>query len=66
MAPPWFIIAAARRATARLPASATAPEQPQATAEITPQTTPQEVADEDDARVPCVIEDEAWKTEFLR
>jgi putative transposase len=55
---------AARRATARLPPSATAPKQP-ATAETTPETTPQDGADEDDARVPCVVEDEAWKTEFL-
>jgi putative transposase len=55
---------AARRATARLPSSATAPKQP-ATAEITPETAPQDDADEDDARVPCVVEDEAWKTEFL-
>ena len=54
---------AARRATARLPdrrSSATAAEHL-----ATPETTPQDVADEDDARVPCVVEDEAWKTEFL-
>jgi putative transposase len=55
---------AARRATARLPdrrSSATAAEQP-----ATPEPTPQDVAGEDDVRVPCVVEDEAWKTEFLR
>jgi hypothetical protein len=27
--------------------------------------TPQGIADEDDARIPRVVEDEAWKTEFL-
>ena len=54
---------AARRATARLPdrrSSATEPKPPAA-----PDTRPQGIADEDDARVPCVVEDEAWKTEFL-
>lgn len=54
---------AARRATARLPgrqSSATEAKPPAA-----PEITPQGTADEDDARIPRVVEDEAWKTEFL-
>ena len=54
---------AARRATARLPdrrSPATEAEPP-----ATPETTPHVAAGEDEARVPCVVEDEAWQTEFL-
>jgi putative transposase len=61
---------AARRATpslacsvARLPdrrSSATEAKPPAA-----PGMTPEGIADEDDARIPRVVEDEAWKTEFL-
>jgi len=59
---------AARRASARLPDRRSSTTAATATAAhpATPETAPQEVAGEDDARVPCVIEDEAWKTEFLR
>jgi putative transposase len=53
---------AARRAAARLPdrQPAAAPEQRPATEAI-----PDDTADADEASVPCVVADEAWKTEFL-
>ena len=54
---------AARRAVARLPdgqPAATAPVQRPATEAI-----PDDTADVDEASVPCVVADEAWKTEFL-
>jgi putative transposase len=51
---------AARRATARLP-----DRRSSATEAEPPGMTPPGIADEDDARVPCVVEEEAWKTEFL-
>jgi putative transposase len=51
---------AARRANARLP-----DRRSSATEAEPPGMTPPGIADEDDARVPCVVEEEAWKTEFL-
>ena len=54
---------AARRTTARLPdrrSTAIELRLPPA-----PDATPPEAANEDDARVPCVVDEEAWKTEFL-
>ena len=54
---------AARRAVTRLPdgqPAATAPVQRPATKAI-----PDDTADVDEASVPCVVVDEAWKTEFL-
>jgi putative transposase len=54
---------AARRATARLPDRQSSATEPKPTA--APEMTPPGIADEDDARVPCVVEEEAWKTEFL-
>jgi putative transposase len=54
---------AARRATARLPdrrSPATEADPP-----ATPEATPHVDAGEDEARVPGVVEDEAWQTEFL-
>ena len=54
---------AARRTTARLP------DQRSTAIELrlppAPDATPPEAANEDDARVPCVVDEEAWKTEFL-
>ena len=53
----------ARRATARLPdrqSPATEGEPP-----ATPETMPQVAAAEDEARVPGVVEEDAWQTEFL-
>jgi putative transposase len=55
---------AARRAVARLPdgqPAATAPVQRPATEAI-----PDDTADVDEASVPCVVADEAWKTESCR
>ena len=54
---------AARRATARLPDRQSLATDPKPTA--SPEMTPPDIADEDDARVPYVVEEEAWKTEFL-
>jgi putative transposase len=61
---------AARRATpslacsvARLPDRQSSATEPKPTA--APGMAPPGIVDEDDARVPCVVEEEAWKTEFL-
>ena len=54
---------AARRATARLPdRRSLATDPPHAP---TPDAMPQDATEEDDALVPCVVAEEAWKTEFL-
>jgi putative transposase len=54
---------AARRAAARLPGRRSVTTEPARPEEA--ETTSKDVAGEDDARVPRVVEDEAWKTEFL-
>jgi putative transposase len=54
---------AARRATARLPDRRSSATEPKPT--VAPEMTPPGIADEDDARVPGGVEEEAWKTEFL-
>ena len=52
---------AARRALARLPATVPLPADSATTARSAPGT----ADDEDDGRVPPVVEGEAWRTEFL-